>query len=172
MNGSASRPSSATMNGHALGHEAGDEGNIARQPVKFGDEDAHRHCGEWLGERRQIKRTVRCDRPQGFQIREAVTLAVDISSWSTTRSAAPGCCDMSISAKTASTRSTRAELRAIAAYHSLFQRSDDTSLHRRNSRSDQRSALGSKARRTTGRARCVCLYCLKSCPRFPLRALR
>jgi hypothetical protein len=39
MNGSA-RPSSATMNGHALRHQASNEGNVARQPIQLRDQDA------------------------------------------------------------------------------------------------------------------------------------
>ena len=39
MTGSASGPSSATMKGNTLGHQAGNEGNVAGQAVEPRDDD-------------------------------------------------------------------------------------------------------------------------------------
>ena len=39
MNGSASAPSSAAMNGTPRGHKPGDEGDVAGQPIELGDDD-------------------------------------------------------------------------------------------------------------------------------------
>jgi hypothetical protein len=72
-------------------------------------------CGELLSDRSQIKRTVCRDRPLRFQIRETVTLAVDNLVMVDNEERSARMLGMSISAKTASTRSTIAEFRSIAA---------------------------------------------------------